>query len=226
MEEKKYRHELKHEISYADLLAVRQRMRAIAKIDPHAVDGKYMIRSLYFDNMWDKALKEKIDGVNRREKFRIRYYNLDTSMIHLEKKSKVNGLGTKYSALLSADETQKIIDGNIDWMADCDRSLVQELYCKMKSQGLKPKTIVDYIREPYIYEPGNVRVTLDYDIRTGMSCTDFLNPNCVMVPAGNAPIIMEVKWDEFLPSIIKDAVQLTGRKSAAFSKYAQSRVYD
>ena len=66
MEEKKYRHELKHEISYADLLAVRQRMRAIAKIDPHAVDGKYMIRSLYFDNMWDKALKEKIDGAKSK----------------------------------------------------------------------------------------------------------------------------------------------------------------
>ena len=80
-----YRHEWKHEISYSDLLAIRQRLRAVAQADPHAIDGKYLIRSLYFDNLNDKALREKIDGVNLREKFRIRYYNGDLSLIHLEK---------------------------------------------------------------------------------------------------------------------------------------------
>ena len=99
-----YRHEWKHEISRSDLIAIRQRMRAIATPDPHAIDGKYLIRSLYFDNLNDKALREKVDGVNRREKFRIRYYNLDPSIIHLEKKSKLNGLGTKYSADLTKEE--------------------------------------------------------------------------------------------------------------------------
>ena len=90
----RYRHEWKHEISQADLLAIRQRLRAVAVPDPHAQSGKYLIRSLYFDNLNDKALREKVDGVNRREKFRIRYYNGDPSLIHLEKKSKVSGLGT------------------------------------------------------------------------------------------------------------------------------------
>ena len=87
-----YRHEWKHEISYADLLAIRQRLCTIAEPDPHAIDGKYLIRSLYFDNPDDKALREKIDGVNLREKFRIRYYNLDPSVIHLEKKGKRSDL--------------------------------------------------------------------------------------------------------------------------------------
>ena len=113
---KHYRHEWKHEITYADLLTIRARMTAIATPDPHAVDGKYLIRSLYFDNRKDRALREKVDGVNRREKFRIRYYNLDPSIIHLEKKSKLNGLGTKYSASLSAEEAQAIVDGKLDWM--------------------------------------------------------------------------------------------------------------
>lgn len=220
-----YRHEWKHEINYADLLAIRQRLRAVAEPDPHAVNGKYLIRSLYFDNMQDKALTEKIDGVNMREKFRIRYYNGDRSLIHLEKKSKRNGLGTKYHANLSAEEAQKLVNGETDWMLHCDRPLVQELYCKMRSQGLEPKTIVDYIREPYVYRPGNVRVTFDYDIRTGLSCTDFLNPDCVMIPAGNAGIILEVKWDAYLPDIIRDAVWMPGRRAAAFSKYAQCRIY-
>jgi len=220
-----YRHEWKHEISYADLLAIRQRLRAVAESDPHAKDGKYLIRSLYFDNLNDKALREKIDGVNLREKFRIRYYNGDLSVIHLEKKSKRAGLGTKFSAGLSWEEAQSIVDGKLDWMLDSGRPLVQELYCKMKYQGLRPKTIVDYTREPFIYRPGNVRVTFDYDIRTGLSCTDFLDPDCPTIPAGDAPILMEVKWDAFLPTIIRDAVQTPGRRAEAFSKYAQCRIY-
>lgn len=220
-----FRHEWKHEINYSDMVVLRQRLKAVMKPDENAVDGKYFIRSLYFDNISDKALREKIDGVNCREKFRIRYYNNDTSLIHLEKKSKINGLGNKQSASITAEEAQKIVDGDFDWMINSDRPLVQELYSKMKSQGLRPKTIVDYTREPFVFSAGNVRVTLDYDIRTGLYCTDFLNPDCITIPAGNAPIILEVKWDEFLPSVIRDIVQLESRHTAAFSKYAVCRIY-
>ena len=213
----KYRHEWKHEINYLDMLTIRQRVTAVMQPDPHTIDGKYLIRSLYFDNLYDKALREKVD--------RIRYYNFDTSLIHLEKKSKLNGLGTKFSAPLSSEEAQAIVDGDWDWMRSSAHSLIQELYTKMQYQGMRPKTIVDYTREPFIYRPGNVRVTLDYDIRTGLGSTDFLNPACPTVPAGDAPIILEVKWDEYLPDIIKDCVETPGRRMAAFSKYAQCRVY-
>lgn len=221
----KYRHEWKHEISYGDMMALRQRLSAVMKRDTHAVEGKYLIRSLYFDNSSDKALREKIDGVNIREKFRIRYYNKDTSLIHLEKKSKVNGLCLKDSETLSADQAQAIADGDYKWMINSGVPLIQELYSKMMSQGLRPKTIVDYTREPFVFAPGNVRVTLDYNIRTGMNCTDFLNPDCVTVPADDAPIILEVKWDEYLPDIIRDAVQLPNCRAGAFSKYAVCRIY-
>ena len=220
-----YRHEWKHELSYADMLVLRARLRAVMQSDPHAIDGKYHIRSLYFDNLNDKALREKIDGVNMREKFRIRLYNCDPSVIHLEKKAKRNGLGTKFSADLSAEEAQKIVDGDLDWMLASGRPLIQELYCKMRYQGMRPKTIVDYTREPFIYGPGNVRVTLDYDIRTGLKCTDFLNPQAVTVPAGDAPILLEVKWDNFLPSVIRAAVGVPDRRVGSFSKYAQCRIY-
>ena len=221
----KYRHEWKHVLNTGDLLTLRQRLRAVMESDPHAIDGKYYIRSLYFDNLDDKALREKIDGVNMREKFRIRLYNCDSSVIHLEKKSKRNGLGTKYSAVLTAEQAQKIVDGDIDWMLRSDHPLIQELYCKMRYQGMRPKTIVDYTREPFIFRPGNVRVTLDYDIRTGLGCTDFLNPDAVTIPAGDAPILVEVKWDEFLPSIIRDLVSIPDRRVGSFSKYAQCRIY-
>ena len=218
------RHEIKHEINYSDLLTIRQRLRAVAYPDPHAVDGKYSIRSLYFDNPGDKALMEKINGLSRREKFRIRYYNGDTSVIHLEKKSKFGSLGIKQSASLTKEQAQSIADGDTGWMLDSEQPLVRELYSKMTTQGLAPKTIVDYTREPFIFPAGNVRVTLDYNIRSGLKCTDFLNTDCITVPVSDS-IILEVKWDGFLPDIIRDAVSLTDRREGAFSKYAACRIY-
>lgn len=220
-----YRHEWKHEIDLADRLALRARLGAVCRADRHAVGGSYQIRSLYFDDRRDKALREKIDGVDRREKFRIRYYNGDPSFIRLEKKSKWNGLGAKTMAELSAGEVQAIVDGDLAWMPGSGRPLVQELYHKMRSQGLRPRTIVDYAREPFVYAPGNVRVTLDYDIRTGLGCVDFLDWACVTVPAGEAVTILEVKWDAFLPGVIRDVVGLPNRRAGAFSKYAACRIY-
>ena len=220
-----YRHEWKHEISLSDRLALRARLGAVCRRDSHTVDGRYQIRSLYFDTPADKALREKIDGVNRREKLRIRYYNGDASLLHLEKKRKLNGLSAKEVTELSAAEAQAIVDGRLDWMPGSGRPLVQELCHKMRTQGLRPRTIVDYTREPFVYPPGNVRVTLDYHIRTGLGCTDLLNPDCVTIPAGESVTILEVKWDAFLPGVIRDAVQLPNRRAGAFSKYAQCRIY-
>ena len=221
----KYRHEWKHEINYADMLTLRTRLSAVMKRDEHAIGGIYQIQSLYFDTLSDKALREKIDGVNIREKFRIRYYNGDTSFIVLEKKSKINGLCAKESCRITKEEAQKIVDGDLGWMPESGRPLCQELYSKMLSQGLGPKTIVDYTREPFVFAPGNVRVTIDYNIRTGAFRTDFLNPKTITLPAGESPIILEIKWDEYLPDIIKDAVTIPGRRVAAFSKYEQCRIY-
>ncbi len=221
----KYRQEWKHEISYGDMLALRQRLAAIAKRDSHTDGNSYEVRSLYFDNQADKALREKIEGANIREKFRIRFYNWDTSFIRLEKKSKANGLCHKESALLEKMQAQAIVDGDYGWMPQSGAPLIAELYSKIAAQGLRPKTIVDYTREPFVFSPGNVRVTLDYHIRTGLRSTDFLNPSCVTVPAMGSPIILEVKWDECLPDIIRDAVQLKGCRMGAFSKYAACRAY-
>lgn len=216
-----YRHEQKIEISFGDLLALRAKLRAVMKPDSHATDGRYAIRSLYFDNDRDKALREKLDGVNYREKFRLRYYNGDVNFIRLEKKSKINGLCRKESVLLTPRQVEALLAGELD---DTD-PLTREFLGKMRSQRLAPKTLVDYTREAFVYGPGNVRVTLDYNIRTGLNGTDFLSPDCIMVPAGDAPAILEVKWDEYLPDIIQDLIQMPHRRVGAFSKYAACRIY-
>lgn len=220
-----FRHEWKIEINTADLLALRSRLRLLMEPDEHAVNGRYLIRSLYFDTPEDRALREKIDGVNRREKFRIRYYNGDTGFLSLEKKSKLNGLCHKQSVQITTGQAQAIADGGTPQIQQNAPPLMQELCYKMKTEGLRPKVVVDYTREPFIYRPGNVRITFDYGIRTGLRCTDFLNEGLVTVPAGDVPVLMEVKWDTFLPDVIRDAVQITGRRASAFSKYAQCRIY-
>jgi len=221
----KFRHEWKHEINYADLLTLRSRLSAVMQKDEHMHGRYYQIRSVYFDTPTDKALREKIDGVNCREKFRIRYYNGDTSYITIEKKSKINGLCSKISDVITAEEAQRLAAGDAAWMPVSDRPVCRELYTKMKTQQLRPKTIVDYTREAFVFRPGNVRVTLDYDIRTGDYRTDYLSPDALTLPAGDSPIILEVKWDAYLPDIIRDAVALPGRHASAFSKYAQCRIY-
>lgn len=222
----KYRHEWKHEINQADLFELRSRLRAVAYPDKNGINGRYTVRSIYFDDLRDTALMEKINGVSRREKFRIRYYDFDTSFISLERKSKLDKLCGKASEPLSIEQVKNILSGNISRMNESDKPLIRELYYKMKNNGLRPKTIVDYTREAFTFPAGNVRITLDYNIRTGLKSTDFLNLDCVTVPAGSPVIILEVKWDEFLPDIIRDAVQLRGRRVSAFSKYAACRIYD
>lgn len=223
----KFRHELKHYINMADYLCIRQRLLAVAWLDKHAgTDGSYRIRSLYFETPEDKALREKLDGIGCREKFRIRYYNDDTSYIRLEKKRKIYGLGNKESVSITKEQCEKIIEGDTGWMRASKEPLILELYAKMQYQQLKPKTVVDYIREPYVYEPGNIRITMDSKIETGIRSTDFFNRDLPAIRTDTENVmILEVKYDAFLPDIIRDVIQVKNRRPSAFSKYAAGRVF-
>lgn len=189
-------------------------------------DGNYLIRSLYFDTPDDKALMEKISGVDNREKFRIRLYNHNDSYIRLEKKIKVNGLTAKLSTKLTKDQCSDILNGNIEWMKDSNNQVLNEVYHKMRHQRLAPRTIVDYDREAYVYKAGNVRVTIDKSIRTGITSTDIFSKDLPTVEALDKKMaVLEVKFDEFLPDIISDIVQLGDRHKLSVSKYALCRMY-
>ncbi len=223
----KFRHEIKHNINMSDYMGLQQRLKAVTRPDPYADEtGKYRIRSLYFDNFEDKALMEKINGVNNREKFRIRYYNDDFGRIRLEKKSKVNGLCCKRSAGLTQEQCLKIMDGDTGWMRCSVDPLIIEFYAKMNFQQLRPRTVVDYVREPYVYGPGNVRVTIDSQIRTGLNSKELFNQELTTTRINSEDvIILEVKYDDFLPAVIRDILQVNDRQSSAFSKYVECRVY-
>ncbi len=221
-----FRSEVKHPITPGDKASLCTALRTVAQPDPHVSDrGQYTVRSLYFDNLQDKALREKLNGVSQREKFRIRYYDDDLTFIRLEKKVKRGDLGCKIACEITADEVARILVGDTSWMLRSGRALIVELYSRMKGQGLRPRTIVTYRRTPFVYGPGNVRVTIDEDIRLGIVARDFLNPRAVTIPVREPGPILEVKWDDFLPGPIRKAVQLRGRRASAFSKYAACRIF-
>ena len=218
------RHELKHYINASDYAQLRARLRAVAKPDENACDGiGYMIRSLYFDNYSDKAVIEKLSGLSRREKFRFRYYNGNASFIRLERKSKANRLAFKESAEVTEDQCVSILAGNYDCLKLPDAPLLMELYTKIHYQNLRPRSVVEYHREAYVYRAGNVRVTFDSNIRTSNNVMGFLDGALTMIPATGA-IIMEVKYTGFLPDVIRDIVRIGYRNQAEFSKYVVARL--
>lgn len=222
----KYRHELKYQVSTAEYYAIRQRLKAVMKPDPHTgPDGLYTIRSIYFDNEDDKALREKINGVQLREKWRIRYYNDDFSYLSLEKKIKHNDLCMKVDTRITEELCRAILDGNHEAMMESPLELVRELSCKMRYQRLKPRVLVSYVREPYIFSAGNVRITFDSQIRTSLYHRTFLEENVQDISATDHPgdMLMEVKYDAFLPSVIADLIQVGSLRVQAFSKYGACR---
>lgn len=221
------RHEYKHVITPADFIQLQSRLSAVMTPDPHTgPDGCYHIRSLYFDTASDRMLREKEDGLSHREKFRIRLYDGNEDFIRLEKKIKVGGLGAKVSAVLNRSEVLQILDGDIDSLRTRQEEVLQEFYTRMRYDGLKPKTLVDYSRRPFIYGPGNVRVTLDFNIRTGLYASNLFDRDCPTLSAGDGAIILEVKYDNFLPDVIRHAVQLGSISESAFSKYAACRSFE
>ena len=221
-----FRHELKYEIGYAEYLSVRSRLRAIMKSDCHTgEDGVYHVHSVYFDNYQDKNLVEKVNGYPYREKFRIRYYNDDLSFITLEKKIKQNNLCRKISASITKEEYEDLMRGRTDWMRNHPEALVRELYAKMKYQALRPRVLVSYKREPYVYAAGNVRITFDSHIRSSLYENDFTSLGSRGIPATDTTgtMVLEVKYDGFIPDIIRKSIQCGTLRQEAFSKYGICR---
>jgi len=221
------RSELKHFINFSDYLAIRNRLKFIASYDTNAdKNGEYTVRSLYFENYNNKVLAEKALGTDHREKYRIRLYNNNHKLIKLEKKIKKDRFTTKFSKEITKSQCTDLINGSYDFLSHSNIPLFNDFFSKIKNDMLRPRTIIEYKRQAFFYPYGNVRITFDMDIKTALGSVDILNPELVLVSSlERNQIILEVKYDRFLPQIISDCIQLNERRQISASKYALGRQY-
>lgn len=222
----KNRHEYKYLMDSGQRAVTLMKVRGLMKPDPHAgEDGSYIIRSLYFDNAADTCFFQNEGGTDPRAKYRIRYYNGDTSLIRLEKKIKRRGMTLKRSCYLTRDEAEMLSAGRFPAIVAGMPEEKRRLLLEMSARGMLPKVIVTYCRVPFIYTAGNVRITFDGNITSSDEVGRFLTLDYrqrPVLPPGKS--ILEVKWDELLPLHIKSLLQLDTLQWSTFSKYYSCRL--
>ena len=222
------RHELKYHITPAELTVWRGVLAPVMQLDPNGNENnEYHIRSLYFDTINDDALEEKIAGVGNRKKYRIRIYNFSDRVIKLECKSKYGDLISKQSVTIPRELADQLIAGDPEGLQRMRHPLFHDVYREMKTRLLRPAVIVDYVREAYIHNAEEVRVTFDKQLRTGLFSSDMFNKDLPTYPVFDDPVeILEVKYDEFLPSYIQSILSGITAQRSAVSKYTWCRRYE
>lgn len=221
MKQPAYRHEMKYLINMQDYALLRMRMMPVMEHDKNTDEsGEYWIRSLYFDDYWDSAYEEKDLGILLRKKYRIRVYNCSDRIIRLERKSKFGAYIYKESAPLTRAETDAILDGEYAFLKQSKHNLLRELYYECTSRILRPRVVVDYDREPFVMEAGDVRITFDKHVRAGMGTFDIFDASLptVEVLEGDR-MIMEVKFTSMLPKVVRGLLPPRASQLTAASKF-------
>lgn len=216
--EKNFRHEYKFLISPNAARLLKLRLPHIMGRDPHAgPTGQYTIRSLYFDDPNFTAFRDKVDGVDNRTKYRIRCYNGDTSRCRLERKEKKGHLTRKAGQSIQAQDALALQNRTFPH----GEGLCEELRLLCASQGLRPMVLVDYDRTPFVCAAGNVRITLDENLRTRPYCADLFDTHQSMMPVlEDNQVILEVKFDDYLPGYLRDVLADIPKIPMAISKFA------
>ena len=212
-----YRNEWKYLISWGEKELITSRIAPLLHPDPNAVNGGYLIRSLYFDDYWNTAYEQKEAGVLERKKYRIRIYNYSDRSIKLERKKKYGAYIYKQSAKITRSEFEAILAGDYNFLLKSSQPLLQEFYVECRCHNLRPRTIVDYEREPWILDAGTVRITFDQNVRAAVGSFDIFDPSlpCLSV-IDPGRLVMEVKFTEFLP---QDILPPQRAEMTAVSKY-------
>lgn len=210
MEQKEYyRYELNYVIGYFQYLKLKNRLRYITYLDSHTGrDGKYLVRNIYFDNLTGKSLEESLNSIS--EKFCMRYYNNDLSFITLEKKVKNKDLNIKYTSVITQKEYESLLNGEYRWLCEHPSPIAKELYVKIRTQMLCPEVLLSYIREPYIYGIGNVRITFDSNMQIERWHRDILKSQVYDAYVTSYPkkMMLKIRYNDFLPEIIKKIIQV------------------
>lgn len=219
-----YRVEDKYNCNTEELYLLQNRMETVLRPDRNGDSSEgYRITSLYFDDLMDSCLQDTVDGINRREKYRIRIYNDSLDLIKLEVKTKQDNRVLKYAKTISKKEMEQLVRGACieDGGSPGDPATLFNL--AIKTKGLRPKVIVAYERKAYVYEPGNVRITFDRNIRASGRVDAFGQKNISYDFLREYDKVLEVKYDEFLPDFLAQLLEQGNMQQSAYSKYQLCR---
>ena len=223
---RKYRNELKFVIKSSDAEILKHNLSLLMTVDVNSKndDNTYLIRSLYFDDIDSTAYYEKLDGVEFRKKYRIRIYNFDDSFIRLECKHKHDNKTSKDQMLIDKNICSKIIEGKVDDLKIDDNSLLARFILECKLKKFKPSIIVDYKRLAYTYPVSDVRVTFDSNIKSGLYNYNLFDETATTYSViDDNEVVLEVKFNEFLPEAIAIILTTVPSVRQAFSKFAACR---
>ena len=216
----RYRHEWKYLIDTAQKEAICSRLGPVMQLDPHATNGGYTLRSLYFEDYFHSAYSEKDAGVLLRKKYRIRVYDCARDRINLECKYKQGPYISKESLSLSVEEYECIRAGECGFLLGKDSPMAREFYLDWQTRLLRPVAVVDYEREPYVMNAGTVRITFDMDVRAAVGSFDIFDPTLPGLPVLEpGKCVMEVKFTEFLPDFVRQVLPDRASEFTAVSKY-------
>lgn len=224
---KRYRSEWKYCEDEAGLLAIKERIKAVMEYDPYAGEnGVYEIHSLYFDDYKDSCARENVAGEGKRFKYRIRYYGDNTNELWLEKKEKWNSYCYKRKCRVSVGEYQQMMSGEVmEVYWNTEQALLKEFCIDMVTKRFRPRVIIDYEREAFVELIANVRITFDYNVTASDQIEDFLLGNYLKVPLlEKKHHVLEVKFDDILPSYLKRILQADVLIQRSFSKYYLGRI--
>lgn len=218
---RRLRHELKYMIDEGTYRVIKARLLPLMQADAHGENGEYRVTSLYFDDLYDSGYNDKLNGVDARRKFRIRTYGLDPSIITLEAKHKDGDFVSKITKPLTMEQYRALLAGDSSFMKDSDdaEDAFGEYYRSDKISHLRPKVIVDYRREALIYPFGNVRITFDKRLSTCYNTIDMFDKNAFFSPIYPREIILEVKYDCYIPEAIQAVLHGTCATQQSVSKY-------
>ena len=220
--EKNFRHEYKYLISSASAELLKRRLPHVMQRDKHAgPTGRYSIRSLYFDDLAFSAFEEKVSGVDNRIKYRIRCYNYEDVIIKLEKKEKKGHLTRKTAQTVSREDVLALQRESRARCPDHPEGLTEELRLLCLSKGARPVVLVDYDRTPFVSVCGNTRITIDENLRTIPYKDDLFAPAHPTIPVlERDQVILEVKFDDFLPGHLSAVLADIPKTPMAISKFA------
>ena len=224
------RHELKFFITPGQYEVLSRTLRALLHTDPHGDEnGRYHIRSPYFDTIDDDALSDKVNGTANRDKYRIRIYNFSDKVIKLECKTKVGSLISKRSISIPRLLCEQLMAGDPAGLETTRSGLLNDVYREMTINLLRPVVLVDYVREAYLHPAEEVRITFDKQLRSGLFSHELFDPYVPTIPPfDNNEIILEVKYNRALPSYIRDLLSTycQGACPSAISKYTWCRRFE